>query len=1052
MPVNKTDRLSVIFVIVVVFSLVWLSLGFWDLRQDNIELKTYYNDKTNDPLNLQSAPILESSKIKLIKTDKGIYLDFNQGSGSELDADELDGKDTAYFLDVSNLNTGVLKTSLYSAIEDLEEEGYIVDGKWVNTSYDSSSIDLDLWKGSSNLTKVGTIVTGRWNGEAITSQFIADKTIELIDLGKNGCANSQVIKWNDLQDKWVCADDEQSNLGSITWNDIQNRPGGLDDGDDDTDTVLTESQVETYIINGSINLNSASQVGGEQIASRNWVSSQGYLTTYTETDPGLSTWTGSSNISTVGTITSGTWNGTAFTSSNIQDGSLTLADLGQNGCAAGQVIKWNASPAGWICANDLEGIASVDWSSILNRPAGLDDGDDDTVLTEGQVETYITNSSINLATGSQVNSENIATQNWVGSQGYMTSYTETDPGLTTWTGSSNISTVGTITSGTWNGTAFTSSNIQDGSLTLADLGQNGCSDGQVMKWNTIANAWICANDLNDGSTGGSSIYDKWDPDAPSTAPSIYDDEFTETIISTDWSQEGAGIATQEDGTLKFKTNNKYFYKTLPSGDFTIWTKLSKSGFPQFVNYSQTLLSVQVGTGTIWSVGLTAMNTNITKIEVIQWSNFLTHVSTPVGIGGMSMNHLYVSIRRTGTTLSFWVSDDGVTYNRVYTVSDPGVTRMGLIRGGSTLSVFDYFRYEAVYHDENWNPPGDMVSQGGAGGGSTYLSPITSQGDLIIGDATGTDSRLAKGTAGQVLTVDETGTTLGWSNPTIPITWDATASTEGVDQNRSTSGSFTRFTGRLHVIVPLQISQIKWDIRVNGTYTLRLSSGSSDVSVRDLFVSKIVTTAPDEITFDFSGDPVVLASGVYYLQLKSLGGAVQWNDYDAPDVYNSQFFIDDNWYDDTLYTNFNIPIKLVAKKGTWESSLPVADPPGITWARAYGTTDVSKSTATWEDMPDMTLNMTTGASPVELNFSAGVGNSLGGGVGIYRLLIDGVVVGTQGKTRVASASVGSVVTLIWIENLSAGPHTFKVQWNAESGTLYNRAAAGNEHRTFIVKEY
>lgn len=1052
MPVNKTDRLTVIFVIVVVFSLVWLSLGLWDLRQDNIELKTYYNDKINDPLNLQTAPILESSKIKLIKTNKGIYLDFNQGSGSELDADELDGKDSAYFLDVSNLNTGVLKTSLYSAIEDLEEEGYIVDGKWVNTAYDSSYIDLDLWKGSSNLTKVGTIVSGRWNGDAITSQYIADKTIELIDLGKNGCVNSQVIKWNDLQDKWVCADDEQSNLGSITWSDIQNKPTGLDVGDDDT--VLTESQVETYIINGSINLNSASQVGGEQIASRNWVSSQGYLTTYTETDPGLTTWTGSSNISTVGTITSGMWNGTAFTSSNIQDGSLTLADLGQNGCAAGQVIKWNASPAGWICANDLEGIASVDWSSILNRPAGLDDGDDDTVLTEGQVETYITNSSINLATGSQVNFENIATQNWVGSQGYMTSYTETDPSLATWTGSSNISTVGTITSGTWNGAAFTSSNIQDGSLTLADLGQNGCSDGQVLKWNTIANAWICADDLNDGSTGGSSIYDKWDPDAPSTAPSIYDDEFTgNTItISTDWTQEGAGIAIQEDGTLKFKTNNKYIYKTLPSGDFTIWTKLSKSGFPQFVNYSQTLLSVQVGTGTIWSVGLTAMNTNITKIEVIQWSNFLTHVSTPVGIGGTSMNHLYVSIRRTGTTLSFWVSDDGVTYNRVYTVSDPGVTRMGLIRGGSTLSVFDYFRYEAVYHDENWNPPGDMVSQGGAGGGSTYLSPITSQGDLIIGDATGTDSRLVKGTAGQVLTVDESGTTLEWSNPTIPITWDAVASTEGVDQNRSTSGSFTRFTGRLNVIVPLQISQIKWDIRVNGTYTLRLSSGSSDVSVRDLFVSKIVTTAPDEITFDFSGDPVVLASGVYYLQLKSLGGAVQWHDYDAPDVYNSQFFIDDNWYDDTLYTNFNIPIKLVAKKGTWESSLPVADPPGIAWARAYGTTDVSKATDTWEDMPDMTLNMTTGASPVELNFSAGVGNSLAGGVGIYRLLIDGVVVGTQAKTRVASVTVGSVVTLIWIENLSAGPHTFKVQWNAESGTLYNRAATGNEHRTFIVKEY
>jgi hypothetical protein len=891
MPVNKTDRLTVIFVIVVVFSLVWLSLGFWDLRQDSNELKSYYNENTSDPLNLLAAPIIESSKIKLIKTDQGIYFDFNQGSGSELDADELDGNDSKYYLDVSNFNSGVLKTSLYSAIKDLEEEGYVVDGKWVNSTYDSSSINLDLWSGSSKLTKVGTIVAGKWNGDAITSQYIADKTIELIDLGKNGCNNSQVIKWNDLQDKWVCADDEQSNLGSISWNDIQNRPAGLDDGDDDT--VLTEAQVETYIINGSINLNAASQVGGEQIASRNWVNSQGFLSSYTETDPTLSTWTGSSNISTVGTITSGTWNGTAFTSSNIQDGSLSLSDLGQNGCSAGQVIKWNASPAGWVCAADLEGIASVDWSSILNRPAGLDDGDDDTVLTEGQVESYVTNSAINLATGSQVNSENIATQNWVGSQGYMTSYIESDPSLATWTGSSNISTVGTITSGTWNGTAFTSSNIQDGSLSLADLGQNGCSDGQVIKWNTTANAWICADDLNDGGTGGgTSVYDKWEPDAPPENPSVYDDEFNDGVLDPAWLSSGSGVASEINTYLKLDTASKMIYKSIPSGDFTIWTKLSISGFPQFLNYGQSLIGVQAGNGSLWTVGLGVSSTNQVALGVFQWTGFISWVSTPVSINVNPINDIYVSIRRSGTTLTFWSSTDGITYNRIYTVADPGVDKMGLLKVDAThMDIYDFFRYDAIYRDFNWLPPGQVISQGGSGGGSSYVSPITTQGDLIIGDASGADSRLAKGSAGQVLTVDNTGTTLEWS-----------------------------------------------------------------------------------------------------------------------------------------------------------------DPYGISWARSYGTTDVSKNTATWEDMPDMTINMTTGASPVEMTFSAGVGNATAGGVTSFRMLIDGVVVGTQTKVRTPSATVGSNANLIWIENLSAGPHVFKVQWNSESGTAYNRANGGTEHRTLIVKEY
>jgi hypothetical protein len=123
-----------------------------------------------------------------------------------------------------------------------------------------------------------------------------------------------------------------------------------------------------------------------------------------------------------------------------------------------------------------------------------------------------------------------------------------------------------------------------------------------------------------------------------------------------------------------------------------------------------------------------------------------------------------------------------------------------------------------------------------------------------------------------------------------------------------------------------------------------------------------------------------------------------------------------------------------------------------WGRAFGTTDVSKATATWEDMPDMVVNMTTQASTVEVQFSAGVGNNTAGGVTIYRILIDDVVVGTQTKVRTASPSVGANAHLMWIADLTAGAHTIKIQWNSESGTSYNRALAGNEHRTLIVKEF
>ena len=47
---------------------------------------------------------------------------------------------------------------------------------------------------------------------------------------------------------------------------------------------------------------------------------------------------------------------------------------------------------------------------IQNRPNGLDDGDDDTQLSQSEVVGYVESSSVNLANGSQVNSRNIVGQ------------------------------------------------------------------------------------------------------------------------------------------------------------------------------------------------------------------------------------------------------------------------------------------------------------------------------------------------------------------------------------------------------------------------------------------------------------------------------------------------------------------------------------------------------------------------------------------------------------------------------------------------------------------
>jgi hypothetical protein len=130
----------------------------------------------------------------------------------------------------------------------------------------------------------------------------------------------------------------------------------------------------------------------------------------------------------------------------------------------------------------------------------------------------------------------------------------------------------------------------------------------------------------------------------------------------------------------------------------------------------------------------------------------------------------------------------------------------------------------------------------------------------------------------------------------------------------------------------------------------------------------------------------------------------------------------------------------------------ADMPLTQWSMVEGTTDISLASAAWTDMTDMSITLTTEGGPVEIEFTGGVGNSTGDGVGRYRLVIDGAQAGQSKKIRIPTASVGADISLKRMLTLSAASHTFKVQWYTESGTLQNRAASENEDRVLIVKEF
>ncbi|PCI28540.1 hypothetical protein COB55_03755, partial [Candidatus Wolfebacteria bacterium] len=139
----------------------------------------------------------------------------------------------------------------------------------------------------------------------------------------------------------------------------------------------------------------------------------------------LSTWAGTSNITTLGTITSGTWQGTTIA---VNQGGTGLTSYTQ-----GDVLY-------------ASGTGTLAGTSTTNLKASL---------------------ALNLV-------ENTA--------------------LSTWAGSSNLITLGTITTGVWNGTSITNANVDD-DLTISASGS--VNKGALQNSGTLSFDWIDSEVAND---------------------------------------------------------------------------------------------------------------------------------------------------------------------------------------------------------------------------------------------------------------------------------------------------------------------------------------------------------------------------------------------------------------------------------------------------------------------------------------------------------------------------------------------------------------------------
>ena len=504
------------------------------------------------------------------------------GNASTVDLSPyLDNTDVLASLSCSNSQIAKWNGSSWACAADVDTvlNEAQVDAYVSNNGYLTSEVDGSTTNEIQDLSKTGDTLSLSGDGTTVDLSGYLDNTDVLASLS---CSNAQIAKWNGSA--WACAADVDtvlneaqvdsyvSNNGYLTSftevdgstsNELQDLnlsgntltitglgsptnidlAGYLDNTDalaalscvdgkivkrvagvwacgDDTDTVLSEAQVDTYVSNNGY---LTSEVDGSttnelQNVFQAVVTPDANNPAADSTTDSLTLANGSGvNITSNGTtdtITIAATLGTSISNAEIDDATLTFSKLASNSCNSGEVVKFNGSA--WVCG-----------------------ADNDTTLSEATVESYIfdgdntgTLSSGTLALGSlsytgTLGDTNVADALTISSAGSVDdaalSATVTKLGQTIESGE--------ITNGTITGTDLASATIQ-----FSNIAQNGCSSNQIMKWN--GSAWACAADATGGSINSFETF------AASSGTSPVADSATDTLTLSG----GSGVTITGDGT------------------------------------------------------------------------------------------------------------------------------------------------------------------------------------------------------------------------------------------------------------------------------------------------------------------------------------------------------------------------------------------------------------------------------------------------------------------------------------------------------------------------
>jgi hypothetical protein len=351
-----------------------------------------------------------------------------------------------------------------------------------------ASVDLQ-WNGTTSVTKATAI---NFTGAVTVSAAGTIATVSVT--GGSGSSYPEVVNYASLPAATSFSGTTYVVLSTTGTRFINRHPAGFYHSDGATWTLLAEL-TEAYFNDANFqlfdNADSTKVVtvnlaGLTTATTRVWTAPDKDITIagisdITKTQVGLgnventalSTWAGSTNITTLGTVATGTWNATA-----IADGKIASALTGKTYNA----LTLTASAVGFTVAG---GTTSKTLTVPLDATvSGTNTGDQTITLTSdvtgsgtGSFATTIAAGAVSLAKMASLAANSIIGNNTgAGATPIALTAAQTktllslnlveNTALSTWAGSTNITTLGTIATGTWNATA-----IADGKIASALTGK-----------------------------------------------------------------------------------------------------------------------------------------------------------------------------------------------------------------------------------------------------------------------------------------------------------------------------------------------------------------------------------------------------------------------------------------------------------------------------------------------------------------------------------------------------------------------------------------------------